>query len=347
MVGKDLQFLCCPRCKGDLRPLSEDGAKISAEHAAKLRCSKCDASYDVVEGIPILGPGDKDARVEVVVETFGRRWSENYRNMVHMQYAYAPSLLPITPQDFKDKVIIDAGCGFGPLTKYLLDSGAKHVICIDYSKAIFTAQHFLETYRDKITLVYGDILQPPIKPVADMFISHGVLIHVADGKKAYTELSRLIAPQKGTSVIWVYSKEKNGLLQCVLKAIRFVTLRLPWRLNWLLAFVLEFIMSLSIYLIYFPAEYFFKGGRKLWFGHYFLDFLYNPDKGGTRKYRYNMIHDALCTPIANHFSKEDLLSWVQQAQYRAWNFVFYRKQSWTVAASYMTRPWNQGAVEAR
>ncbi len=338
MNSKDLEFICCPKCKGDLQ-CSFGGVNDEP----KLSCRSCNVDYPVIRGIPILAPREKDGKVKVVTETFGKRWTQNWKNMEHMQYTYTPSLYPLSPESFRNKAIIDAGCGFGPLSKFFLDNGARHVLCIDYSDAIFKAQDFLKAYSDRVTFVYGDIVKPALKPVFDMFVSHGVLIHVSSASAAYNELSKAVRPKGGTGFIWVYSKEGNRFLYFMLEAIRAVTLRLPFALNWWLAYSLETIMSLVVYGVYLPLEKLFGLGRKLWFGFYFLDFLYNPEKGGTRKYRYNMIHDALCTPIANHFSKEEIEGWIKKAGYLSYNFMFFRNQSWSVAASYsQEKGWNQG-----
>ena len=347
MQEKDLVFLCCPVCGDDLQPEghnSQNDANIA--RATALACQKCNSQYPIIEGIPMLAAGEKNQLVKVVTDSFGLRWTENYKNMEHLQHAYTPSLIPIRPGDFQDKTIIDAGCGYGPLTKFMLDNGAHHVLCIDYSNAIFTAKKFLEKYDGRVTFAYGDILNPPIKPVFDMFVSHGVLIHVEDAQKAYTKLSEKIRPQKGTSFIWVYAKENNAFLIFILNKIRTITLKIPYNINWHLAYFLEALLSLIYYSIYFPIEKIFKLGRKLWFGKYFIDFLYNRKRGGTRKYRYNMIHDALCTPIANHFSRDELMEWIKETGYTSFNFMFFRDQSWSIAASYgKYGNWNNGVLD--
>ena len=49
-----LQILACPICKGEL---------IQLEDGSSLLCKPCDKSYPVVEGIPVLLPGQSDARI--------------------------------------------------------------------------------------------------------------------------------------------------------------------------------------------------------------------------------------------------------------------------------------------
>jgi uncharacterized protein YbaR (Trm112 family) len=56
LMKKDMMdILCCPSCKGKL------SLKITEEKdmeiiSGRLRCSSCEVSYDIVEGIPNLLP---------------------------------------------------------------------------------------------------------------------------------------------------------------------------------------------------------------------------------------------------------------------------------------------------
>lgn len=328
------QYICCAKCKNELRTVD----------AETIRCCNCGSRYKYTAGVYDLRVGRyTNEKEKVVIESFGERWTENWENMAHTQHHYLKTMKPLSGADFRGKIIVDAGCGFGPLSKMLLDNGAGHVICVDYSQSIYQAQQFLENYKDRVTFIRGDIQSPPVSPLADMFISHGVLIHVSDPKKAFLELSKLVQPQRGTGFVWVYAKENNRVLEALLKTIRFFSLRISYRLNWRISSMLEFFLMIMVRGIYFPLDMFFGLKDKLWQGEYLLDTLYNEDAGGTREYRINMIHDALCTPIARHFSKQELLSMVDDAGYRSFNAFFYRNQSWSLASSYETKSeWNQG-----
>ena len=63
------------------------------------------------------------------------------------------------PEDFKDKVVLDIGCGTGILSIFAARAGAKHVYAIDNAEiALFSKQIIKENgLSDKITVIKGKI----------------------------------------------------------------------------------------------------------------------------------------------------------------------------------------------
>ncbi|ODV86265.1 hypothetical protein CANARDRAFT_6759 [[Candida] arabinofermentans NRRL YB-2248] len=75
---------------------------------------------------------------------------------------------------FKDKIVLDVGCGTGILSMFAAKAGAKHVIAVDMSNIIEMAQKIvnLNGFEDKITLLKGkleDVEMP--YPKVDIIIS--------------------------------------------------------------------------------------------------------------------------------------------------------------------------------
>uniref|UniRef100_A0A3Q4AWY7 type I protein arginine methyltransferase n=1 Tax=Mola mola TaxID=94237 RepID=A0A3Q4AWY7_MOLML len=63
------------------------------------------------------------------------------------------------PEVFKDKVVLDVGCGTGILSMFAARSGAKKVIAVDQSEIIYQAMDIVRSNQldDKITLIKGRI----------------------------------------------------------------------------------------------------------------------------------------------------------------------------------------------
>lgn len=78
------------------------------------------------------------------------------------------------PYLFKDKVVMDIGCGTGILSFFAAKAGAKHVYAIDCSDIIEYAQKIVEKngFSDRITLIKGKVeeIELPVKHV-DIIIS--------------------------------------------------------------------------------------------------------------------------------------------------------------------------------
>lgn len=75
---------------------------------------------------------------------------------------------------FKDKIVLDVGCGTGVLSMFAAQAGAKHVIAVDMSNIIEMAQKIIDLngFSDKITLLRGkleDVVLP--YPKVDIIIS--------------------------------------------------------------------------------------------------------------------------------------------------------------------------------
>lgn len=75
---------------------------------------------------------------------------------------------------FKDKIVLDVGCGTGILSMFAVNAGASHVYSVDMSNIIYKAKEIitLNGFENKITLIKGKIedIVLPIEKV-DIIIS--------------------------------------------------------------------------------------------------------------------------------------------------------------------------------
>merc|ERR1711997_1165695 len=75
---------------------------------------------------------------------------------------------------FKDKVVLDVGCGTGILSMFAAKAGAKHVYGVDMSGIVVQAQKIVSTngLADKVTIIRGKIeeIKLPVEKV-DVIIS--------------------------------------------------------------------------------------------------------------------------------------------------------------------------------
>ncbi|KAJ7495052.1 S-adenosyl-L-methionine-dependent methyltransferase [Mycena latifolia] len=67
---------------------------------------------------------------------------------------------------FKDKLVLDVGCGTGILSMFAVKAGASHVFAIDTSDIIDHAQKIIDAngFTDKITLVKGKVEDADLPP---------------------------------------------------------------------------------------------------------------------------------------------------------------------------------------
>lgn len=78
------------------------------------------------------------------------------------------------PQDFKDKIVLDIGCGTGILSIFAARAGAKHVYAIENAEIAHFAREIIKRngLSDKITVIKGKMeeIELPVKSV-DIIIS--------------------------------------------------------------------------------------------------------------------------------------------------------------------------------
>jgi protein arginine N-methyltransferase 1 len=78
------------------------------------------------------------------------------------------------PDVFKDKIVLDIGCGTGVLSIFAAQAGAKHVYGIEFADIADFAQEIIKTngLSSKITIIKSKVeeVQLPVKKV-DIIIS--------------------------------------------------------------------------------------------------------------------------------------------------------------------------------
>jgi len=78
------------------------------------------------------------------------------------------------PEDFKDKIVMDIGCGTGILSIFAARAGAKHVYAIEFAEIALFAEEIIKRngLSDRITVIKGKMeeITLPVKQV-DIIIS--------------------------------------------------------------------------------------------------------------------------------------------------------------------------------
>ncbi len=128
----------------------------------------------------------------------------------------------IDPSEFfKDKVVVDAGCGGGKFTAVIAKLGAKKVIGIDIGeKGLNFAKEQAKkvSYSKNITYTQGNLLDIPLKDNSvDLVWSNGVIHHTLDYKKCLEEFSRITKPR---GELFLYVNGKFGLFELLQDTIR-------------------------------------------------------------------------------------------------------------------------------
>jgi uncharacterized protein YbaR (Trm112 family) len=310
-----LDYLACPACAGDLQlGIAESEGDEIMEGA--LRCERCQTAYRVRRGVPRFAEniGETDKRT---AEAFGYEWT----NFAELDERYRQQFLdwirPVTPDFFRNKAVLEGGCGKGRHTALVAGFGVRDVVAVDLSHAVDAA--FANTrHLPNAHIIQADLTRPPLKRLFDHAFSIGVLHHLPVPEKGFRALvSRLIAG--GAMSAWVYGRENNGWVVHIVSPLRErVTSRLPFRLLDPIATALTVPLFLATRLIYGPLR-----GRFLPYGPY-LNYI---SKFPFREQRH-IVFDHLVAPVAYYLRRDEFAGWFQRAGLTDVNIEHHNANSW-------------------
>lgn len=129
-------------------------------------------------------------------------------------------------EDWRDKRILDVGCGAGRNTYWALSLGAERAVCIDVDeRSLAHARRNLEGLPAEIRFL--SIYESQYLEAFDIVFSVGVVHHLDDQFAAVKKM-RDAAKPGGLVHIWVYGRENMGFFLALADPLRrYVFSRLP------------------------------------------------------------------------------------------------------------------------
>jgi 2-polyprenyl-3-methyl-5-hydroxy-6-metoxy-1,4-benzoquinol methylase len=207
-----LDYLACPACGGDLRGSIHEWDGEEAMEGS-LDCQGCGSAYALVRGVPRMNTAMSG--LENVARTFGYEWRSFHEGEFEddtvfgrtpdEDWSYFLEGLGVAESDLEGKVVLDAGCGSGRLTRQIGEHGAGIVIGVDINDAV---EHVYRSTRDaeNVHIVQGNIMQLPFKRHAfDLVWSNGVIHHTPSAAACHRALTAVVKPG-GTLYVWVYAR---------------------------------------------------------------------------------------------------------------------------------------------
>ena len=325
MKERLLNYLACPVCRGDI--VLHNATSMDEGHImeGQLSCNGCSRQFPIVRGVPRFADlesiGEEKA---ATASSFGWEW----KHFTQEDPKYAQQLLgwidPVKPEFFKDKVVLDAGCGKARHTQLAAAWGARDVIGVDLSDAVESA--FAATRELKNAhIVQGDICNLPFKRSFDYAFSLGVLDHLAEPLSGFKEIASKLNPGAGFSV-WVYGAENNEWITNFITPLReHFTSRISPRALMHLSKVPTAILYLATKLVYGPLSR-WKGRsatRHLFYG----DYLTSLSAFGWRE-QHTIVFDHLVAPTAQYISRERFEEWWNGIGARETVINWHNRNSW-------------------
>jgi SAM-dependent methyltransferase len=324
MLSRALSYLACPRCRRSLvlEAQTSEGDQVIT---GQLRCSGCTEIYPITRGVPRFAGHAIDAAARSTVDRFGEQWNEFTFMSPEYEQQFLAWIAPNAAETFRDRVVLDGGCGKGRHSQLVARFGARDVLAVDLSSAVDAAFQNLRQLPN-VHVIQADLFHLPIAPdVVDVAFSIGVVHHTPDPHGAFDKLVQALKPG-GRVIVWVYGRENNEwIVRYVDPVRRALTSRLPHR--WL--YHLTKIPAVALYLasngIYRPLRHppFDVIGRRLFYQAYI-------NALGLLPFRdiHLIVHDHLGPAIASYIPGDEFRQWFSQAPVHDVVVGWHNQNSW-------------------
>jgi len=321
MVSQSIKPLTCPDCGPafNLRP---------AEEGEGITCPRCGRIFVETGGVLDLAPAHIPSLTRATVEHFGASWSSHEYLAPYQEKQFFDWISPLNEEDFKGKIVLEAGCGKGRHTFLMAGYGVEKLYAVDLSDAVLLAAQYTRAFPG-VECVRANLMKLPMADSSvDLVVCLGVLHHLKDPERGLRELWRVLKPG-GTLCLWVYAREGNGWIVHFVDPIRKgITSRLPTKVLRPLLLPLTLTLYFLLKLIYGPATK--TGGRPAGWLPY-SSYLGYISRFPFREVEH-IVLDHLCPPIAFYLSKDTLERWFGALKPESIEFRRHNGNSWNVVA---------------
>lgn len=164
-------------------------------------------------------------------------------------------MAPIKPADFVDKKVLDAGCGMGRNSYWILEWGVKELVAFDFDdRSVGAARKNLSKFSNAAVL-YKNIYDIDWQNEFDIAFSVGVIHHLKEPRRALANLVKALK-SGGTIFVWVYSFEGYEWIVKYIDPIRKnITSKLPVSLVYYLTYLFSIPLWLFIKIFRGPTAY--------------------------------------------------------------------------------------------
>ena len=290
----------------------------------ELRCSSCAGSFPITGGIPRFANLEQvESEKRATAENFGWQW----QHFTQADEKYAEQFLgwiaPVTPEFFREKRVLEGGCGKGRHTQLAASWGAREVIGIDLSAAVETAFRATRSFSN-VHIIQADIYRLPLARTFDYAFSVGVLHHLPDPRGGFLSLASKVK-RGGHVSAWVYGAENNEWITRFVNPVREkITSRIDQRALLHLSKLPAACMYLATKLVYGPLN---RSGSSLTKHLFYNDYLSAISSFGWRE-QHTIVFDHLLAPTAFYISREEFETWWRDLGATDVVIGWHNKNSW-------------------
>ena len=306
--------------------MSPDQREADEIIEGQLGCAVCLRSWPIVRGVPRFASLDEvEDDKAATAAGFGWQWQHFTQADEKYEQQFLGWIAPVKPEFFRDKVVLEGGCGKGRHTQLAAQWGAREVVGVDLSAAVETA--FAATrHLPNAHIVQADIYNLPFARAFDYAFSVGVLHHLPDPRSGFKSLSSKVKPGGHISA-WVYGAENN---EWITRWVNPVRNRLTSRMNPKVLLQLSKVPSAIVFaatkLVYGPLNRSSRGAsvaRHLFYN----DYLNSIAPFGWRE-QHTIVFDHLVAPTAFYISRAEFAQWWRDIDASKVDISWHNSNSW-------------------
>ncbi len=186
---------------------------------------------------------------------FGYEWDKYSWVDTNYEKQFLNWTSPYTREFWKDKRVLDAGCGMGRNSLWPLSWGAHSLVAFDFDeRSVERAKGTLKDFPNAEVL-FKSIYDIAWKDEFDVAFSIGVIHHLKEPKQAIKNMVAALKPG-GQLLVWVYGYEGNEWIVRYVDPVRIhITSKLPVGLVHFLSYFASVPLFLFVKLFKGPSKY--------------------------------------------------------------------------------------------
>lgn len=222
-------------------------------------------------------------------ERFGFEWNKYSKLDPNYEKQFKSWVYPLKADDFKNKEVLDAGCGMGRNSFWSLKWGVKKLVAFDFDeRSVACAKKNLSQFSNAEVL-FKNIYEIDWQNQFDVVFSIGVIHHLENPRLAIAKLAQAVRPG-GIILIWVYSREGNEWIVKYVNPVRkYITSKIPVGITHFLAYFCSVPLWIFVRIWRGPTPY-LKQLAKFKFWHL-----------------HSIVFDQLIPEVANYWTKREAL----------------------------------------